>query len=171
MANIPAPYIEAELVSWGFHQPDRGASRLFMAEDSIPDVRYKSLTEVLVFLNKNIIGHPWWEEGTTRQGFTEGVVPELFVTGRSHTKYGYASIEWEPWYIDEEERPTMTMYLPRWAWRRNIVLHELAHMVVDPRVKQCHGPAYARTRLEAQYLFSKDGPTLERAYREWRVRR
>ena len=60
--------------------------------------------------------------------------------------------------------------LPRWAWNRPIILHELTHLVTWRG--QAHGPRFAYRRLEAEELFGsiRDARRLQQTFDEYGVR-
>jgi hypothetical protein len=65
---------------------------------------------------------------------------------------------------------TGELLLPRWAWNRPTVLHELCHLQTWGR--QHHGPAFAGSLLQAHELFGavEDARALAEAFDEYGVR-
>jgi hypothetical protein len=47
-------------------------------------------------------------------------------------------------YVNSNSQVTLEM--PKWAWNKRAILHELAH-VIQPRPSQTHGPEFAASHL------------------------
>ena len=140
--------------------------------------RFRNLNELCVWLNRTILRSEWWAaNGGTwyrdypgvlfneRLDMPDGI--DIHVVGRGKVRY-QSSAECDfDWFNDG----ALTMWLPPWSWRRDYVIHEVAHFATRNRHDQ-HGPLYARQRLEAQYLFAgkRSGDKLDHAYREYGIK-
>lgn len=63
------------------------------------------------------------------------------------------------------------IWLPRWAWNRMTILHELAHLVTAAQA-QAHGPTFTRRLIEAHELFGsrRQARRVEEVLREKQVK-
>lgn len=89
---------------------------------------FHSLDEVVAFCRR-VTASEWW-------GDLNG--PDVTV------RLGYGDCA----YADLDED---AIELPRWAWKRSVVLHELTHLVT--KRGQAHGPTFTARLLEAHELF------------------
>jgi hypothetical protein len=161
MKRVPKPDRPMARLTYGFDEPDRQGPRVFVAEDHVPDVSFPGVTALCRWMNgSGLLDSDWWLLGQ-RKWFPDGDTRDVVVYGRSLDGRGHAEVT----RGDADEN--VELWLPRWAWTQNVVLHELTHVVVSPFVKQCHGPEYAKARLQAQRLFGARG-TWEQLRREFK---
>lgn len=162
-------YVPYNRAKWGFPEADRGAARLLSAEDAARRERYRfrGLTQLIEWVaDKEIMDTDWFAEPFDDLVDTYDLEEELLIRGRSSDGGRCASFE-----IDSETNHA-TMWLPRWAWDEDIVLHEMAHVVTLLTSKHAHDDWYATNRLYAQREFGRPGSAerLEDEYVNYGVR-
>jgi len=153
---------------------ERQYARLCSAEDYAGATKspyYRTLEDMCRLLRR-VQRSQWWQTGV---GCWFNSWPynmwekstELQVTGRPRTR-GHGQPAEAGFDVVTGK---LTLWMPRWSWRRDFVLHEVAHFVTPNRLDE-HGPLYARNRLEAQYLFAgeRSGEKLEDAFRLYGVK-
>ena len=96
----------------------------------------RSMNEVLRFSSR-IVRSRWWTE---RGG-------PSYVELHHETEWNGSARAYR-WSFD---RDSADVWLPRWAWNKPIVLHELAHLIATRG--QPHGPTFAGVLLEMHELF------------------
>ncbi len=109
-------------------------------------LRFASFRDVERFA-AHVVGSDWWS-------WHSSCDVELEYQDLDHA-YAHKVVREPLWYV----------VLPRWAWNRAAVIHELAH-VATPYAKQFHGPAFARTLLDMHFIFGskRDAARLREAF-------
>lgn len=144
---------------------DVQADRLYEAEHELflsggKHRTFSSLDDIVGWINRRVVPSDWWQKNSSG-------INDVLVTAKCNPYLGkdFASAD--------RHNGEATLFLPRaWSWNDIVVIHELCHAVVMHRVKQDHGPGFARQRLEAQYELglANSGRMLEERFIENRVR-
>lgn len=138
---------------FGFEYNDVQAPHIFSAEDELEPQPFPNLDAACRWVNR-IVRSDWWGDA------------DVYVVGKNFDVFPRSAGH------ERDEDGVHWLYLPpKWSWDKNVILHELAH-AKTPKAKQSHGPAYARNRIEAQYLFGKrgSGDRLRELFKEYGVR-
>lgn len=163
----PDPYyVPFASETHGYAYADMQAPRLYSAEDSVfaEDKPLSNLDDLCEWMDAGVLRSPWWEEAHGRLVKEYDIYPDLLVVGRPFdARNNIANIT-----IDTGTGQA-ALYLPRWAWTKEVVLHELTHCATW-FARSAHGKDYATQRLVAQTLFGRDAPLLRKAYDEFGVK-
>lgn len=115
-----------------------------------PELKLASLEECQLFIIKVVTSRRWASYLKEWNVPTHNIMPPT-----AESKHHGAAMAW---------RFSNTIDLPKWAWHKTIILHELSHFMPRPRGEGAHGRSFCRwhVRLALDFL----GPVLGKELRD-----